>query len=93
MVASYVDRESDKEAGIRTSAMVLGRRGIVVLGQALLLAAMLLEEWSTETRFFIIYCLLTSIYPLITEKHMKKALVVWSIVPIIYIGVWILMRI
>lgn len=93
MVASYIDRESDKEAGIRTSAMVLGRRGIVVLGQVLLLAALILEKWSTETRFFIIYCLITSIYPLITEKHMKKALLVWSVVPIIYIAVWIWMRI
>lgn len=92
MVASYIDRKSDREAGIKTSAMVLGRRGIVVLGQILLLFALIFEKWSTETRFFIIYCLFTSIYPLYTEKHMKKALMVWSIIPVLYIFIWIWLR-
>ncbi|MFB6100032.1 MAG: UbiA family prenyltransferase [Candidatus Nanohalobium sp.] len=93
MMASYIDRESDRKAGIKTSGMLLGRKGIVLLGQAIIAAMLFLEQWSMETRLMLLYTFLTAFYPLITEKHMKKALVAWSILPTIYIAVWIWLRI
>lgn len=93
MAASYVDREADRKAGIRTSAMVLGRRGIVLLGQALIALALLLEEWSTETQALLSISLIFSIYPLFREKNMRKVLYLWASASIAYIIYWLATRI
>ncbi|MFB6175322.1 MAG: UbiA family prenyltransferase [Candidatus Nanohalobium sp.] len=93
MAASYVDRESDMKSDIMTSAVVLGRRGIVLLGQALLVMALILQSWSMETRTLLGISLLFSFYPLVTEKNMKKMMYLWAGVCSLYIVYWLLMRI
>lgn len=93
MAASYVDRESDRKAGLRTSAMVLGRRGIVLLAQALIVSALYFERWSPETQNLLLMSLVFSVYPLFSEKNMKKLLYAWATLSVLYIIVWISLRI
>lgn len=93
MATSYVDRKSDRKAGLKTSAMILGRRGIVLLAQALIILALYFENWSIETRNLLLISLVFSVYPLFSEKNMKKLLYIWSAVSVLYIFVWISMRI
>ncbi|MFB6114822.1 MAG: UbiA family prenyltransferase [Candidatus Nanohalobium sp.] len=93
MAASYVDRESDRKAGMKTSAMVLGRRGIVLLGQALIILALYFERWSPETRTLLGISLVFSVYPLVTEKGMKKLMIAWAATSSVYIVYWLMARI
>ena len=93
MAASYVDRESDRKAGLKTSAMVLGRKGIVLLGQALIVLALYFENWSPETRNLLLISLVFSVYPLFSEKNMKKLLYTWAMASVLYIVVWLSSRI
>lgn len=93
MAASYVDRESDKKAGMRTSAIVLGRRGIVLLAQALIAASLYFQEWSDETSTLLSITFLFTLYPLITEKDVKKVLYLWASVTVLYIVYWFAVRI
>jgi 4-hydroxybenzoate polyprenyltransferase len=93
MIASYLDRESDKKAGIKTSGMILGRKGITLLGQTIILLMLTFEKWSPETKFILLYSFLGALYPAYTDKKIKKALYIWSIIPVIYIIVWIALRI
>lgn len=93
MAASYVDREADRKAGMKTSAIVLGRRGIVLLAQALIAAALYFQEWSAETRTLLGITFLFTIYPLVTEKNIKKVLYLWASVSILYIVYWLAVRI
>lgn len=93
MAASYVDREADRKAGMKTSAMVLGRRGIVLLGQALIALALWFERWSPETRTLLGISLAFSFYPLITEKRMKELMYAWAATSLLYITYWLATRI
>lgn len=93
MAASYVDRESDRKAGMKTSAIVLGRRGIVLLAQALIATALYLQRWSAETRTLLGITFLFTFYPLVTEKNIKKVLYLWASVSILYIFYWLAVRI
>lgn len=93
MAASYVDRESDEKAGLRTSAIVLGHKGIVLLVQALIILALFFEQWSPETRNLLLISLVFSVYPLFNGKNMKKLLYAWATLIVLYIFFWISLRI
>lgn len=93
MAASYIDREADREAGIKTSAMVLGRRGIIILGQALILLALFLESWSTETKTLLTLTLIYTVYPLFRRRHEKKLVYIYAASCAVYILFWLAIRI
>lgn len=92
MAASYVDRKSDREAGLKTSAMVLGHKGIVLLVQALIVLALVFEEWSSESQNLLLISLIFSIYPLFSDRNMKKLLYSWALVCAGYSVLWISLR-
>ena len=52
------DIDADRKAGLKTTAMYLGRRGSVITAQIIILTALLFEQWSTLTRNFLIINLL-----------------------------------
>jgi 4-hydroxybenzoate polyprenyltransferase len=65
------DIEADREAGIRTTAMYLGWRGSAILCQAIILAALFFENWSTLTRNFLVL-MFTGIFLMWREWEKKN---------------------
>lgn len=73
------DIEADREAGIRTTAMLLGWRGSAMLCQAIILTALVFENWSTLTRNFLV--MMFSGMFLMWRKWEKK-----NLIRIIFLG-------
>jgi len=92
MAASYVDREADAKAGMKTSGIVLGRKGIALLGEALIVLALVFQEWSTESQAILVITLIFSFYPLFREENIKKVMYLWAVTCTVYIGYWLFIR-
>ena len=94
-MGTVVDYEPDKKAGITTVGVLLGKKAVTAVFQLLILAALVAEKWSHETKIFLLMTFLTSIwaaYDLEAERLTKMTYVGFAMF-IIYGVLWILLRV